>query len=178
MNIPSRYDALAMSLHWIMALLIIGLWCLGLVLEDLPKGDLRGQMFGLHKAFGTIVLILAATRLTWRLTHSAPPLPDGMPGLERLAAKAGHAALYLLMIALPLDGILMSQTGGREVSVFGWVAPTLMGKNDFWHEVFEDGHGLLAWALAAILVGHVLAALRHHFVVKDDVLARMLPGGK
>ncbi|MCR6628581.1 MAG: cytochrome b [Magnetospirillum sp.] len=173
---PLSYDPVAKSLHWLTALLIIVLWGVGLTLEDLPKGDLRGQVIGLHKAFGVVVLALAVLRLAWRGSKGAPDLPADMPAWEKLAAKLGHAGLYVLMIALPLDGILMSQSGGRPVSVFGLELPTLVGKDEGLHHLFEEGHELLAWGLAVVVVVHVAAALRHHIVLKDQVLRRMLPG--
>ncbi|MGE5476383.1 MAG: cytochrome b [Bacteroidales bacterium] len=176
MSSPAQYDSVAKSLHWLMALLIIGLWCVGLVMEDMPKGDLRSQIIGMHKAFGVIVVVLAVVRLAWRATHAAPALPSVMPGWEQLAAKLGHLALYGLMFALPIDGILMSQSGGRDVNVFGFVLPTLVQKNDEMKHFFGEGHELMAWVLAAVLVVHVVAAVRHHVVLKDDVLRRMLPG--
>ncbi len=177
MNASPRYDGMAVTLHWLMAVMLIGLFGLGLVLEDLPKGDLRAQMYGLHKAVGAVVLALAALRLAWRLTHPAPALPDSMPASEVTLARLGHLALYGLMLVLPVSGIIMSQAGDHPVSVFGWVIPTLVQPNHDLKEVFEEVHGFLAWSLAAVVAGHGLAALRHRFVLKDDVMARMLPGG-
>ena len=175
MSSSSRYDPVAKSLHWLMAALIIGLWGVGLGMEELPKGDLRSQIIGLHKALGVVVLALVVVRLAWRATHSAPPLPATMPAWEQLGAKLGHLALYGLMIAIPAAGILMSQSAGRDVNVFGWIVPTLVEKSDDLKEVFGEAHETLAWLLAVVLVVHVAAALRHHFMLKDDVLSRMLP---
>lgn len=172
---PTQYDSVAKALHWLMAFLIIGLWCVGLTMEEMPKGDLRSQIIGLHKAFGVVVLALVVVRLAWRASHAAPELPAGMPALERLGAKLGHMALYGLMIALPVDGILMSQSGGRTVDVFGLVLPMLVEKNEAMKHFWKEGHELLAWTLAAVLVAHVAAAIRHHVMLKDDVLRRMLP---
>ena len=175
MSSSSRYDPVAKNLHWLMAALIIGLWGVGLGMEELPKGDLRSQIIGWHKALGVVVLALVIVRLAWRATHSAPPLPATMPAWEQLGAKLGHLALYGLMIAIPAAGILMSQSAGRDVNVFGWILPTLVEKSDDLKEVFGEAHETLAWLLAVVLVVHVVAALRHHFMLKDDVLSRMLP---
>lgn len=171
----SSYDPLAKSLHWLMALLIIGLWSVGLMMEALPKGEFRGQVFGLHKAFGVVVLALALIRLGWRMTRGAPALPKAMTPFERNAARLGHLALYGLMILLPVDGILLSQSAGRAVTVLGWQLPTVIGKHDMLNELFEEAHGAMAWMLAAVVAVHAAAALRHHLVLKDDVLRRMLP---
>lgn len=171
------FDPVMRSLHWVMALLIISLWCVGIVMEDLPKGPLRGEVFGLHKAFGVVVLGLALVRLGWRVTHTVPPLPANMSALEKAAATWAHRLLYVLMLAMPVSGILMSQTHGRSVSLFGQLTlPTLLGEDEFLSEIFEALHGGLAMALAALVVIHVAAALQHHFIRKDDVLMRMLTG--
>lgn len=170
------YDPFAKALHWGMALLVIGLWFVGLSLEALPKGDFRGQVIGLHKSVGVVVLMLVVVRLAWRATHRTPDLPATMAPWERLGARLGHMGLYALMVVIPVDGILLSQTGGRAVSVLGWTLPTVIGKSEFMHEVFEEAHEAMAWVLAALIVVHVAAALKHHFIVKDDVLRRMLPG--
>lgn len=173
---PEAYPAAIKSLHWLMALLIIGLWVVGQLMGDLPKGDFRAQVYGWHKGLGVVVLALVLLRLTWRLGAGVPTLPATMHGPERLAAHAGHILLYLLMILLPVDGILLSQTGGRAVMLLGWPLPTLIGKNDGLHEMFEIGHAVMGWGLALLLLGHVGAALRHHYILGDAVLVRMLPG--
>ena len=176
MSSPTQYDPVAKGLHWLMAALIIALWCVGVVAEEMPKGDLRSQIVGLHRAFGVVALALVVLRLTWRATHPAPELPGAMPHFEKLGAKLGHLALYALMIAIPIDGILMSQAGGREVNVFGLVLPVLVEKSDQMKHFWKEGHEVMGWALAAVLVVHVAAALRHHIVLKDEVMRRMLPG--
>jgi cytochrome b561 len=99
-----------------------------------------------------------------------------MPAIERLAAKLGHLALYGLMIAIPIDGILMSQYGGREINVFGFIMPIMVEKNDAMKAIFKEGHEVLGWGLALLLLAHVAAALRHRFILKDQIMARMLPG--
>ena len=170
-----RYDNVAMALHWLMALGIIALWLAGHMVELLPKGPVRTEVIGVHKSVGVIILVLAVGRLAWRFTHIQPPLPASMPPWERLLAHAGHLGLYLLMVAIPLDGIVMSQGGGHAVSVFGLVLPTFVDKNDMVRSIFKEGHEVLGWILAVVLAGHVLAALRHRFVLHDGIMERMLP---
>ncbi len=174
--VPARYDAVARTLHWVMAAAIMALWVVGHMIDALPKGPVRSEVIGLHKAIGVVLLVLAVARLAWRLARPQPPLPASMPAMERLMASAGHFALYSLMVLIPVDGVLMSQSGGREVSVFGLVLPSLVGKNDALREIFKGGHEVLGWVLAAVLVGHVAAALRHRFILRDEVMDRMLPG--
>lgn len=171
-----RYDIGLTLLHWLMAIAIIALFAVGLVMEDLPKGDLRGSVYGIHKGIGVIVLALVAVRLAWRSVAGVPDLPATMPAHERWAARLGHVALYALMALVPLTGVLMSQSGGHAVNVLGFTLPTLVGKDEGIHELFEEAHGVLAWIMAAIVAGHGAAALRHHFLLGDGVLARMLPG--
>jgi cytochrome b561 len=172
--VPGRYDAVARILHWVMAAAILALWVVGHMIDAVPKGPVRTEMIGLHKAIGVVLLVMAVARLAWRLIRPQPPLPESMPVGEQLMAAAGHVALYGLMVLIPLDGILMSQSGGREVSVFGLVLPALVGKDDALKTVFKGGHEVLGWVLAVVLVGHVAAALRHRFVLKDGVMDRML----
>lgn len=177
MTSTTRYNSVAMALHWLMALMIVGLWCLGVTLDELPKGDFRSQMIGLHISVGTLILVLALARLGWRMAKPAPALPDAMQGWERLAAGAGHIGLYALMLLLPLAGIAAVETGGRALNFFGTqILPALMEKSPDLHEGAEEVHSALAWILAVLVGGHALAALRHHFLLKDDVLVRMLPG--
>ena len=175
-SVVERYDPVAKTLHWGMAAAIMALWVVGHMIDALPKGSMRSEVIGLHKGIGVILLVLAVGRLAWRLARPQPALPANMPPMEQLLAKLGHVALYALMIAIPLDGILMSQSGGREVAVFGLSLPVLVAKNDGLREIFKEGHEVLGWVLALVLAGHVAAALRHHLIVKDDVLRRMLPG--
>jgi len=170
-----RFDRVAILLHWLMALAIIGLWVVGHLIDVVPKGPSRSDVIFMHKSVGVIILVLAVARLAWRLTRQHPALPAAMPAWEQLLARLGHWALYGLMLAMPADGILMSQSGGREVSVFGLVLPNLLGKDEGLNHLFKEGHELLGWVLAVVVIGHAAAALRHHFILKDNVLTRMLP---
>jgi cytochrome b561 len=176
-----RYDAVAVVLHWTMALGIFALIGVGLAMKHagLPKFRVV-QLFQLHKSIGIVILLLAAARLAWRLVRRAPPLPEAMPALERKAAHAGHAALYFFMLALPLTGWAVVSTSPLHIPtvLFGAVAwpdiPFLADLPDktLVHAVAEAFHKYGAYALIAVLAGHIGAALRHAF--KGDVpLARM-----
>lgn len=173
----TQYTAAAKFLHWTMAAAIIALLAVGTGMVFLPKGDLRGEIYDIHKQLGVLVLALAAVRLGWRAAKGAPALPSATPAVERLAAQAGHLALYLLMFAMPLSGLVMSQAGGHSVHLLGLTLPELVAKDHALHEVAEELHEALAWATALLVGGHLAAALRHHFLLKDDVLRRMLPQG-
>ena len=171
-----RYDPVARTLHWGMAAAIMALWVVGHMIDALPKGAIRSEVIGLHKGIGVMILVLALGRLAWRVARPQPALPSHMPPMEQILAKLGHVALYALMVAIPADGILMSQSAGRDVVVFGLTLPVMVAKNDGLRDVLKSGHGLMGWALALILAGHVVAALRHHLILKDEVMRRMLPG--
>lgn len=171
-NSEDNYGLVARLLHWTMALLMIGLFGVGLWMTELPRGDFKGSVYGAHKAFGVLVGLLVVARLAWRLRNPVPR-PEGTP-LQQTAAVAMHWALYAAMVAIPLVGWLMSDTGGRPTSFFGlFTLPTLLGKNEPLHEALEAAHAVLSWSMILLVAGHAGAALWHHLVCRDSVLARM-----
>lgn len=173
---PARYDAVAQTLHWLMALAIIVLWIMGHVFEALPRGPLKSDVMFWHKSIGVAVLVLAVVRLIRRHLRPMPAFPATMTAWEMKLARLAHGALYGFMLIMPINGVLVSQSGGRAVSVFGlFDLPTLVGKSEPLHKAMENMHGALGWLLAVVLIAHAAAALRHHFGLKDDVLTRMLP---
>ncbi len=174
-RIVTAYTRVAKCLHWAMALLIIALLIVGHVMGALPKGEWRSGFYDIHKAVGVVVFALLIGRLVWRLIKGAPQLPAAMGRLERLAAQGGHVLLYILMAAMPLSGFAMSQTGGHPVAMAGLALPVVFAKDEALSKLFQNIHGTLGWGLVVLLLVHVGAALRHHFVLKDDVLRRMLP---
>ncbi len=174
--IATRYTGLAITLHWLMAFLIIGLFALGLYMHELPLSPEKLKLYSWHKWTGVSVFILAIARLAWRLTHRPPALPAHLSRLEQFVAHAGHRLLYLLMFAIPLSGWLMSSAKGFQTVLFGVLPlPDLLVKNKELGELLQTVHWGLNMLLAGIVLGHAMAALRHHFIIKDDVLARMLP---
>jgi len=178
MTARNRYDTVAMGLHWFMAAAILALLGLGFYMTGLKPGSpLQFKLYQLHKSVGVLVFLLAALRLAWRLAHRPPPLPDTMGRGERLLAHAGHWSLYGLMLGMPLVGWVVVSTSPYNIPtmVFGVVGlPHLPLPRDL-NALAKGTHMIGAWLLIATLVGHVTAALRHHFVLRDDVLIRMLP---
>ena len=171
-----RYDAVAQSLHWVIALLIGVQLSLGLLAEHLSLGEAKVAMLARHKSAGMVVLVLVTARLGWRFIHAPPPLPDTLNKLERGLASSAHVALYGLSLALPLSGWLLSSTASHAMRVFGFISvPTLGGLDLALLTQLKRLHGLLALALGTIVLLHVAAALRHHFWLKDGILIRMLP---
>jgi cytochrome b561 len=173
---PSRYTGVAQWLHWIIAGLVVAQFALGWLGEDLPLGAHKLALLARHKSFGMTVLMLALLRVIWRLFNRPPELPAGMSGTERLLARGAHVALYVLLFAMPLSGWLMSSAKNYSVSWFGWFTwPNLIGPNERAFDVLRSTHDTLSWLLFALASLHILAALKHHFWHKDDVLLRMLP---
>jgi cytochrome b561 len=173
---PTRYSAVAQAFHWIIAALIVTQFTLAWMAEDLPLGAHKLGLLARHKSFGMTVLMLAVLRLLWRLFNPPPALPDGMSKIERLLAKATHVGFYALLFAMPLTGWLMSSAKNYSVSWFGlFTWPNLIGKNEDNFDWLRSTHEILSDALFVLAVLHILAALKHHFWNKDDVLMRMLP---
>jgi cytochrome b561 len=176
---PTRYGAVAQTFHWLIAALIVTQFTLAYLADDLPLGAHKLALLARHKSFGMTVLMLAVLRLLWRLNNPPPPLPSGMTSVERTLARATHAAFYVLLFAMPLTGWLMSSAKNYSVSWFGvFTWPNLIAKNETAFDVLRSTHHILSYLLFAIAVLHVLAALKHHFWEKDDVLLRMLPFAK
>ncbi len=172
----NRYTSTAKSLHWLMALMIVGLFALGLYMKELPLSPAKLQLYSWHKWAGVTVFVLLLARVAWRMTHRPPPLPWQMSRLHQQVAHAGHLMLYLLMLAIPVSGWLMSSAKGFPTVWFGVLPlPDLVGKDKALGELLGNLHALLNWTLAAVLVAHVAAALKHHLIDHDDVLTRMLP---
>ena len=173
---PDRYGPAAISLHWIAAALILFNLAFGLYLVDLPLSPQKLRYFSYHKWIGVTVLLLSAARLSWRLTHPAPPLPAAMRPWERRAAHASHALLYVLFFAAPLSGWLFSSANGFQTVYLGVLPiPDLLAKNKELADVLKIAHHWINYTMAAVIALHAAAALKHHFVDRDDVLTRMLP---
>lgn len=176
-----RYPGLMIFLHWLMAILIIATFALGTVMVDMRISPTKLKYFSWHKWLGVTLLALVAWRLITCLLHqkmqNIPALPDSMPGWEKLAAHGGHLALYVLMFALPITGYLYSSASGYPVVYLGLVElPTLIGPNPELKETLKTAHDVLSKLLFLVVALHFAAALKHHFISKDGILKRMLPG--
>ena len=173
---PARYTAPAIALHWLIGLGIIGLFCFGLYMHELPLSPDKLRYYAWHKWGGVTVLLLVVVRLFWRATHRPPALPIAMPAWQRMTATATHHLLYLLMFAIPLSGWLMSSAKGFQTVWFGVLPlPDLLSKDKALGDALAEAHELLNFTMAALVLGHAGAALKHHLIDKDDVLTRMLP---
>jgi cytochrome b561 len=174
-----RYTRTAQALHWIVAVLLVGLVSLGLYMHELPLSPAKLQLYSYHKWAGVTVFLLVLGRLAWRATHRPPPLPEGTSPLARRASAAAHALLYLLMLAIPLSGWLMSSAKGFQTVWFGVLPiPDVIGKDADLGEQLEKLHETLNFTLMGLVAIHVAATLKHHFVDRDGLLHRMWPGGR
>jgi cytochrome b561 len=171
------YTRTAIALHWIVAALILFNLAFGLyIVEVLPLSPQKLKLFSYHKWIGVTVFLLAAARVLWRVFHPAPALPAAMKPWEIRAAHASHALLYGLFFAAPLSGWLFSSAAGFQTVYLGVLPiPDLLGKNRELADVLKVMHHWINYALAALVVLHAAAALKHHLIDRDDVLVRMLP---
>ncbi len=173
---PKRYTRTAIGLHWLMALLLIGTFGVGLYMTGLKLSPFKLKIYSWHKWAGVAAFLLVFLRLAWRAGHRPPPLPAGMPRWQEIAAHGLHYLLYLLMIAIPLSGWLMSSAKGFRTVWFGVLPlPDLLAKNAELGDLLQIVHVSLNYGFAALLAVHVAAALKHHVVDRDDTLTRMLP---
>jgi cytochrome b561 len=171
-----RYTATAQTLHWLIALLILVQFVLARMAAPLPLGARKLALLAEHKSFGMTVLMLMVIRFAWRLKNLPPSLPTHMHRVERILARLTHVSLYVLLLAMPLSGWLMSSAKNYSVSWFGAFSwPNLIQPDEAAFNFFKTLHHLLSDALFAIAALHILAALKHHFWNKDNVLVRMLP---
>ncbi|MBX3698138.1 MAG: cytochrome b [Dokdonella sp.] len=174
-NTENRWGGMAQSLHWLMALGILGNGILGLIMDEMPRGMAKLNTFAIHKSIGLTVLALLILRVSWRLFDRAPP-DEPMPRWQRFAAHATHGVLYLLMLAIPLSGWIYNSLHGYPLQWFKWFnLPALMEKNEALSDLAGETHEALFWVLVAVLVAHVGGALVHHWFERDNTLLRMLP---
>ncbi len=168
------YTRVAVILHWLVALLIVINFVLGLLMESFAGTPTRDSVLFFHASIGSALLMLVVFRLYWRLTHRPPALPATMPRWQVLAADTMHWMLYLLLFLIPLTGYLHRNAGGHPINFFGLGdLPLLAGKDLALRLWTGSAHTVLVWLLAALVVAHIAAGLKHHFIDHDGVLARM-----
>ncbi len=177
-NTNHSWGFAAQGLHWLTAVLVIGLWLLGTYMTGLHTSASRGRLYALHETIGLTIFALALVRLAWRLMNPTPSLPGSLLRPERVLARTSHAALYLLILLLPITGFIRVQTAPDmpPVPFLGrWPLPALLSSSPAATSFFSALHESLTNLLAVVLVLHIVAAVKHH-LEGDDVLRRMLPG--
>jgi len=171
----ARYTRTAVTLHWLLAVGIVGLFSFGLYMSSLPFSPQRLRYYNWHKWAGITVLLLSAIRLAWRMTHPAP-LEVTMVRWQRRMARATHALLYALSFAVPLAGWMYSSAAGFPVVLFAVLPlPDIVSADRALAQVLKPVHAALAWTLIVLAAVHVGAALKHQFVDRDGLVRRMWP---
>ena len=172
----NRYSTLSLVFHWGLALLILAQVLL-ITAHEATDGPMSREFVQVHKALGLSVLVLTLARIGWRMANPALPAPPGTPEWQKFAAKATHVLFYVLLIAIPMFGWAASSAGGRDIHWFGlfdWPLLPIERSRDL-AGTFMDLHEAGVKALYVLLALHVLAALKHQFVDRDNVLHRMIP---
>ena len=172
-NLPplARYGAIAQIFHWLTAVGVVAGFTIGLIMVDMAFSPLQLKLFSWHKWIGVCVFALLLLRLAWRVGHPPPPLPASTPAWQRLAAQLTHGALYALLLLIPLSGWLMSSAKGFSTVLFGVLPlPDLLDKNEALGDRLADVHWWLNKSLLALVILHVIAALKHHFVDRDGLM--------
>src|SRR6516165_5724763 len=172
-----RYSPLAMTLHWVMAALILFAVVHGLLLDDWPR-DSKVASINIHAQSGLLVLVLLMARIWWRRRHAPPPLPPQVSEFSRRAAHPVHMLIYVLMLVVPLVGIVAFVWHARVLDYGLFAINFVVKSNGAVFHPAEDIHLWLTYTLLALVGGHAAAALWHHFISRDTVLLRMLPGSR
>lgn len=176
--LPRRYTRTATLLHWVLGLSLIGLFCVGLYMTGLPFSPQRLKLYNWHKWAGVILLVLSALRLLWRAVHRPPALPpaveQAMPRWQKAAHHGTHFLLYVLFFAVPLIGWAYSSAAGFPIVFLGlWQLPDFVPVSQALAEAIKPWHQITAYGMAALVLLHVAAVLKHQFVDRDGLLARM-----
>jgi cytochrome b561 len=175
-SIRPRYTGVAIGFHWLLALMIIVSFSVGWTMSDMSMSPTRLKLFNWHKWAGVTILALSALRLLWRLTHQPPPDVPG-PRWQQSLAHLTHWGLYALFFLVPLAGWAYSSAAGFPVVWFGVLPlPDFVSPDKALAETMKLAHRVLAWALGGLVLLHIAAALKHHFIDRDGLLHRMRPG--
>lgn len=174
----ASYDPVAQIAHWATVLLVVAQFIVGWTMPDIRRGTSPVGLIAWHLVLGSTLLVVVVFRLAWRLTHRPPPLPSGLPPWQKRIAATTHAALYVLLLLVPVTGWASASARTWAVRAFGVLPlPQILPPHARIGFKLGDVHGgILAWTLLVVLGLHVLAALYHRFILRDTVLSRMLPG--
>jgi cytochrome b561 len=175
-NGSDRFGTLARGLHWTTFLLLLGSFGIGLTMVDMPLSPRKLQVYSWHKWIGVTVFLIAILRLGWRCLHPPPPYPDSMPAWQKVGARLSHGTLYGLLLLMPISGWVMSSALGIPTAYLGLVPlPDPVAPDRELGQSLILVHNILGLALAALIALHIAAAIYHHFVLKDDIMRRMMP---
>jgi len=175
-NSNERWGPVSQALHWLIVILILVMAYLGLTMVDLPATPHKVFVFMLHKSVGITILVLVTLRLGWRLYAGTPDRLPGIPTWQSRIASLTHAALYLLLFALPISGWVVNSSTGFPLRWFNLLnLPAIATKSESLHAISTTVHEALFWTLAVLALVHAAAAIYHHLFQRDATLARMLP---
>jgi superoxide oxidase len=173
---PRRFDAVTIAFHWATVVLIVGMFASAWLMSSAHHHALAGALLTLHRSMGVSLWGVAVGRLCWRLSFSyLPPFPPTMSKRQQTLAKISEYGLYALLLAQPLTGLAQTVAWGRPFVLFGAEVPAVMNKDAAATELFHNTHEFSAWVLLSLIGLHILAALFHRFVLRDNVLQSMLP---
>jgi len=176
-NTDQSWGAPAKLLHWTVAVLVLAQIGLGWAAKSWHLSPTKLDLFVWHKSTGLLILLLMAVRVAWRSSNVSPSMPAGMATLERLAAHASHALLYVLLLVMPVTGWIINSAANIPFRIFWTIPlPAIVQPDKPFADAMARVHFALFIVLAVLLIVHIGAALRHHFVKRNNVLARMLPG--
>lgn len=175
----TEYSAGSKLMHWIIALLLILMLLGGFFLDDVPD-QYAPTVYMLHKSFGLSILALMLLRVIWIIRTGKPALPPSVPLWQKFLSRLVQYALYFFVLLMPLVGWMMSVAAGRIPRFFGLFNLPLPGiePDEALAKLMAEAHETIAWIIIGLVVFHVAGALKHHFIDKDNVLRRMLPGGR
>jgi len=168
-----HYDTISRYLHWIIALFIITMLCVGLYMVSIADQPESRVYFNLHKSFGLLFGALVLLRVIWRIKHNPAPLPTSVPQWQTKLAHLMHFLLYACIIVMPLTGFFGSSFGKHDIVFFGLPLPRWVTPNPDLTKLFFDIHVVVAWTLIVLISLHALAAFKHLIVDKDGVFQRM-----
>lgn len=177
-NTAVSYGSVARFFHWLVALLVVGQLLGGFYAADFAEQSMKGQLFFWHKSLGLTILWLMLLRVIWRFKNIQPGYEARVPLWQRFAARVVHLFLYLLLLALPVNGWILSTAAGYPPSYFGLFTVGFPGipVDKALAETMSSVHEVLAWIIIGLVTLHIFAALKHHFIHRDNVLRRMWSG--
>ncbi|CAM2857843.1 cytochrome b [Vibrio rarus] len=171
---PNKLSRTTIVMHWLTGLSFMGVFIVGLIMAEMERGPDKSFLMGYHKSIGAIILAIALLRIIWRLKEGTlPSLGTSAPWQEKMA-HAVHGILMLATLAMPISGIAMSAGGGRAVDIFGWEIISKGDKIEWLQELGSTVHHSAVNILIAVLVLHIIGAIKHHVIDKDRTITRML----
>lgn len=168
-----HYDTITRLLHWVIALLLIGLISIGWYMMSIEDQPNSGWYFNLHKSFGLIAAILIFFRLVWRFSHKPAPLPSSVPHWQTIVSRGIHLLLYFCMLIMPITGFIGASFSKHGIIFFGVELPNWVNQSHAISKQFFEVHEVVAWILVGLIALHILAAIKHLVINRDKVFQRM-----